>query len=216
MDFSANLSLPYLLPNQAQKHVTVNETRRVLDAILQLSVASRTLESPPPNPADGARYVPATGATGEWSGRAMQIACFQDGAWRFFLARVGWMAWIEDEDIQLLFDGDTWIEPPAHSSRDKFGINATADGTNRLTVKSHAVLFDHDGSDHQLKINKAAITDKATLLFQSGYNGHAEMGLMGDADFNLKLSSDGQTFTSALTAKIKRRLYWNWHGFASD
>ena len=32
MDFSANLSLPYLLPNQAQKHVTLNESLRVLDA----------------------------------------------------------------------------------------------------------------------------------------------------------------------------------------
>lgn len=35
------LGLPYILPSQAQKHVTHNEALRMLDAMVQLSVADR-------------------------------------------------------------------------------------------------------------------------------------------------------------------------------
>ena len=32
-DISNSLSLPYILPNQAQKHVTHNEALRILDVV---------------------------------------------------------------------------------------------------------------------------------------------------------------------------------------
>jgi hypothetical protein len=37
---SPNLSLPYIQQNQAQKHVTHNEGMRLLDGVVQLSVAA--------------------------------------------------------------------------------------------------------------------------------------------------------------------------------
>ena len=52
----------------------------------------------------------------------------------------------------------------------------------------------------QLKINKASASDTASLLFQSGWTGHAEMGLAGDASFSLKVSPDGSTWTESLRA----------------
>ena len=63
-DTSSNLTLPYLAPGQAQKHVTVNEAIRRLDAILQLSAVSATLASQPASPADGAVYVLPAGKSG--------------------------------------------------------------------------------------------------------------------------------------------------------
>src|SRR5207244_11572668 len=45
---------------------------------------------------------------------------------------------------------------------DKLGINATADTTNRLAVKSAASLLDNVGNGHQQKINKAAAGDTAS------------------------------------------------------
>lgn len=38
MDTSPRLTLPYLMPNQAQKHVTHNEALRQLDVLVQLAV----------------------------------------------------------------------------------------------------------------------------------------------------------------------------------
>ncbi len=41
-DQSTLLSLPYIMPAQAQKHLTHNEALRTLDTLVQLSVASAT------------------------------------------------------------------------------------------------------------------------------------------------------------------------------
>ncbi len=38
MPATPNLGLPYLAANQAQKHVTVNESLRLLDALIQISL----------------------------------------------------------------------------------------------------------------------------------------------------------------------------------
>ena len=47
-DVSAILSLPYILPAQAQKHVTHNEALRMLDLLVQLVVTSRQVTTPDP------------------------------------------------------------------------------------------------------------------------------------------------------------------------
>lgn len=78
------------------------------------------------------------------------------------------------------------------------GINDTADSTNRLAVSSPATLFSHEGDDHQLKINKAAAADTASVLFQTDFVGHAEFGLAGDNDWHVKVSPDGTTWHEAL------------------
>ena len=63
-DATTHLLLPYILAAQAQKHVTHNEALRILDGLVQLSVLDRDLTSPPGSPADGDRYIVASGATG--------------------------------------------------------------------------------------------------------------------------------------------------------
>ncbi|WP_050604274.1 hypothetical protein [Ruegeria sp. 6PALISEP08] len=75
---------------------------------------------------------------------------------------------------------------------------ATSDTTNRLTVRSPATLLTHEGGGHQLKINKASAGDTASLLFQSNWTGHAEMGLSGNTGFSIKVSLDGGSWTDAL------------------
>jgi hypothetical protein len=42
--------LPYILPNQAQKHVTFNEALRRLGVIVQAAVTRRNLTVPPVDP----------------------------------------------------------------------------------------------------------------------------------------------------------------------
>src|SRR5690606_13620334 len=76
-----NLKLPYIAPAQAQKHVTHNEAIRALDALLHIAVEDRDLAEPPAEPAEGARYIVAEGATGDWAEQTNALAAFQDGAW---------------------------------------------------------------------------------------------------------------------------------------
>jgi hypothetical protein len=200
MDQTANLLLPYIMPSQAQKHVTHNEAIRALDALVQLAVLDRDLSTPPASPAEGDRYLVAPGSGGAWTGKDGRIAAWQDGAWAFLAPRTGWLIWAADELRLLSFDGAAWVDAALHSVNPTplVGVNATADATNRLAVKSPAALFDQESGDHRLKINKAAAGDTASLLFQSGYSGRAEFGLAGDDDWHVKVSPDGAAWVEAL------------------
>jgi hypothetical protein len=200
MEQSANLELPYIMPSQAQKHVTHNEAIRSLDALVHLAVVDRDLAAPPASPADGDRYLIAAGGTGAWAGKDGKVAAWQDGAWAFPTPKTGWLAWVSDENRLISYDGAAWIDAAVHSVNPAplVGVNATADATNRLAVRSPATLFDEETGDHRLKINKAAAGDTASLVFQSGYSGRAEFGLAGDDDWHVKVSADGAAWTEAL------------------
>ena len=201
MDSTPNLDLPYIAAAQAQKHVTHNEAIRALDALVQLAVHDRDLAAPPATPSDGDRYIVAASASGAWVGHEGHVAAFQDGAWQFFVPNPGWLAWVADEARLLGWDGMAWRPAAGNASINPtplVGINTTADTTNRLSLNAAASLFNHDGSGHQLKINKAAVSDTASLLFQSGFSGRAEFGLPGNDDFSIKVSDDGATWHDAL------------------
>jgi hypothetical protein len=200
MDNTPNLSLPYIMAAQAQKHVTHNEAIRALDALVQIAVLDKDLGSPPASPADGSRYIIAASPTGAWGGQAAKIAAWQDGAWLFYAPHEGWLAWVADEDKIYVYNSSAWSELTvgAGSGASTWGINVTADTTNRLAVKSTASLFDNVGGGHQLKINKNAAGDTAATLYQTGYSGRAEFGLAGDDDFHVKVSPDGSTWNEAI------------------
>ncbi len=204
MEQSPRMSLSYVMPAQAQKHVTVNETFRRLDALTQMSVASRSESAEPASPAEGAAYILPSGASGDaWDSYSEHdIAVYQDGAWARIAPGEGFSAWVSDDDEFVVFDGAAWTELSGGGgsleTAAKFGVNTTADTTNRLSVKSDAVLFNHDdvtpgSGDCQVKINKDGESDTATLLFQTGASGRAEFGLAGDDDFQVKVSADGSS-----------------------
>ena len=201
MDQTPNLLLPYIMAAQAQKHVTHNEAIRRLDAIVQLAVLDRDLATPPASPVEGARYIVAASPTGAWTGQTNAIAAYQDGAWAFFAPLEGWIAWIADEDVLVGWSGSAWAAVTGLTSVNPtplVGVNATADATNKLSVSSSAVLFNHTGNGVQVKLNKAAATDNASFLFQTGFSGRAEIGLAGNDDFSFKVSPNGSTFNTAI------------------
>src|SRR6056297_679527 len=105
---STLLSLPYIQPAQAQKHVTHNEALRMLDALVQLAVESRALTEPPAAAVDGARYIVAAGATGDWAGQDQAVALNAGGGWLFLTPNVGWQAHVADEGIRVTWQGSVW------------------------------------------------------------------------------------------------------------
>lgn len=108
VDTTTNLLLPFILAAQAQKHVTHNETLRLLDGLIQLSVLDRNLATPPGSPTEGVRYIVASGATGAWSGWTGDIALWSDGAWVRLPARTGWVVWVQDESRAVVRIGSVW------------------------------------------------------------------------------------------------------------
>ena len=193
MDQSPRLALPYLLPNQAQKHVTHNEAIRRLDALVQMRVLSSVLAAEPAGPEEGDAYLlPAAPSGAAWGAAAAgQVAVFQDGAWTFLTPAAGWCLFDAGRGLPMLHDGTGWSDladrPQAH-----LGINTTADDTNRLAVKAEAELLSHDdvspgSGDARKVINKAAASNTASVVFQTGFAGRAEIGLAGDDDLRLRV-----------------------------
>lgn len=200
-DDTTILSLPLILPAQAQKHVTHNEALVKLDLLVQLAVINRTLTTAPPLPTIGDRHIVAAGATGPWVGQAGRIALFTEAGWQFTVPLPGWQAYVMAESQMAFFNGIAWIAlSDGPFTVGQLGVSATADATNRLTVSSPATLLNLAGSGHQLKLNKAVAADTASLLFQTGFSGRAEMGTTGSDDFLVKVSADGSAWFVALEA----------------
>ncbi|WP_339108525.1 DUF2793 domain-containing protein [Thioclava sp. GXIMD4216] len=199
-DSSANLDLPFIQASQAQKHVTHNEAIDILDTLVQLSVQSRTTATPPATPSAGHRYILPQGAAGAWAGHDGAVVQWGGEAWRIYPPKTGWQAYIADEAQSVIWTGTHWAGLLSGALEvERLGVNSAADETNRLAVASDATLLTHAGTSHQLKINKALPENTASLVFQTGWSGRAEMGCAGNDAFAVKVSADGASWTTALS-----------------
>lgn len=79
-----------------------------LGAVLGLSVTDRNLTAPPANPAHGDRYLIPLAATGDWAGKTHQIAVRLNDVWEYYLPKVGWLAYIEDEAVLCAYTSGGW------------------------------------------------------------------------------------------------------------
>ncbi|WP_417599493.1 DUF2793 domain-containing protein [Pararhodobacter oceanensis] len=197
-EYSTNLALPYLQAAQAQKHITHNEALERLDLLVQLRVEGFAQVTPPAAPQEGQVWALGAGAVNDWAGQDGALAAWANGGWLFVTPQVGWRAALGAE--LRIWDGADWVAPalPALQNLAGLGVNAGYDAVNRLAVSAEATLLNHEGAGHQLKLNKAASGDTASLLFQTGWSGRAEMGTAGGDDFAIKVSADGATWHEAL------------------
>ncbi|WP_300390916.1 DUF2793 domain-containing protein [Henriciella sp.] len=207
MDQSPRLAFPYLQPNQAQKHVTLNEALRRLDTLTGLAVASRQVSQEPAAPVDGDAYILPSGAAGDaWSVFAEgSIAAFQDGFWNEIAPPEGLTAWVGDETDLYVFTEGAWLAARPRTT-DRLGFNTEAGAPNLLAVKSDAILFSHDdvtpgNGDIRLTLNRDGTGSVASVVFQTGYSGSAEVGLLGSGDLAFRTSPDGSSFTTGFEVR---------------
>jgi hypothetical protein len=200
-DATPHLGIRLLYAHQSRKEVAANDAFLALDALLNSGAASRTANDPPSSPGDGAAYIVGPVPTGAWSGQAEKTAHYRaDVGWTFLAPNEGLTLWVNDEDVPYTWNGAAWVKTVDKERADKVGVNTDADATNRLSVRSASSLFSHDGSDARIKINKNAAGDTASLLFQTGFSGRAEIGLAGVDDLCVKVSPDGSVWYDAATA----------------
>lgn len=208
MSASTRLALPYIDAAQSQKHVTHNEALLALDALVMLSVRARGAAAPPAAPAEGDRFILGDAPTGAFAGRARALAAFDDGGWSFLAPRAGWRAYVEDEDVFLLYDGTVWKDVGLSlrevKNLSRLGVGVAADAANPLSAKLNSALFaarpaaEGGTGDLRFVLNKSAAGATVSQIYQSNWSGRAETGLAGDDHFRLKVSPDGAAWTSAI------------------
>lgn len=189
-----NLQLPLMQAAQAQKHVTHNEALQHIDAVLGLKLQGIAQDIPPTAPLAGQVWATGTAPEGDWQGQADALAVKLAEGWLFVPAKEGMLAWDLTSERLLVRQSAVWAPAPQEDLVG-LGIGTSSDLINVLAVSGPASLFSHNGAGHQLKVNKAATGQTASVLFQSNWSGRAELGLMGQDRFSLKTSPDGSNWT---------------------
>lgn len=207
MQATPHLDLPYIMPAQAQKHVTHNDALDMVDALLQLAVVSRALSDPPATPEEGARHIVAAGAGGAWAGHDNSVAIWRDGGWRLFAPQPGWLAFVLDESALVSWTGTEWTSalhlPSTLENLEGLGVGTAPDAENPFAAKLNTALWaarsEAEGGTGDLRytLNKEGAAHVLSLLFQSAWSGRAEIGLAGSDDLSIRVSDDGDHWTEA-------------------
>lgn len=204
---SPRLTLPFIQPAQAQKHVTHNEAVRALDMLVQLSFEDDTQTAPPAAPSEGECYVVPPSGTGAWSGQGGAIAAYLDGTWQFHTPRAGWRGYVLARAAMVVFDGAAWqeISPSQLQDANLFGLGMQADPSSPFAAKLNAALwsalYSGDGGTGSLiqTLNRQDSTADVGLILQDDFETRALIGLFGDARLRFSVTPDGAAFNDALS-----------------
>lgn len=188
MSDTTHLGLPFLEAAQAQKHVTVNEALRRLDALVQLSVKSRALAAPPSSPLEGDRYIVAADADGAWAGAGDHVASWTDGAWIFFRPDTGWRAWDESAGAFVFHDGEGWAAEPGGGVAGLTGAHGAATAFGILEA-------DHTITAGATNDTSFVIPDRAIVL---GVTGRVLEAIAGPTSWNVGVAADASRYATGI------------------
>jgi hypothetical protein len=187
MTNTPRLALPAIDAAQAQKHVTHNEALTLLDALAQLAVESRALTTPPGSPAEGACYIPASGATGAWSGWSGQIALFSGGGWLRIIPVSGFKAWVKAERLSVTYEDGLWRD----------GISLTVHG-GRVTLRAKEEELTLAGAFVETT-DPAFIPDRAIVL---GVASRTTLAITGAISYGVGILGNTTQFGNLLGAAL--------------
>jgi hypothetical protein len=199
-DTTPNLLLPFIQAAQAQKHITHNEALRLLDGLTQISVLDRNLAAPPGSPAEGARYIVASGATGLWAGWDGDVAFYAGGAWLRLPARTGWVVWVQNEARVVVRIGSVWT-----TLDDAMGLLSQAASVNVAkgamgSTTGMAVLEQTlSGLSGASVTSSIRIPDRSIVL---GFSTRVLTAITGAASFDCGVVGETSKFGSALSIAV--------------
>jgi hypothetical protein len=201
MSNTTNLVLPYLAVGQAQKHVTVNETLRKLDALVQLTVVSATTAAEPASPSDGAVWILPPGKSGaHWSAYANHaLAYYRDGAWVELAPREGWLAFVKDASHLLVYRSDAWT-PFAAGLAD-----ANVFATPQTFASPHGASLALEILEEELALSGASATSAIAIPNGSicfGVSERVTEAVTGAASFKVGISGEPGKFGDLLGLSV--------------
>ena len=81
---------------------------QLLDVLVAAAVEGPPLATPPASPAIGSCYIVGAGPSGDWAGRAQQLAAFTSGGWRFIAPRDGMNALVKSSGSIAVYRSGAW------------------------------------------------------------------------------------------------------------
>lgn len=161
MSSTPRLHLPFLVPGQAQKEVTINEALQRLDILIQAGVEEGPRNSPPTLPQSGSCYLVGSSPAGEWSEVPGAIANWSEGGWRFIVPFDGLKVAIRGSGESACYRAGEWHIGVVHASEikvagervvstQKAGIadpqgGSVVDGESRAAIGAILTALRHHG-----------------------------------------------------------------------
>lgn len=213
-----HLGLGLIVDGQAQKHLTVNEALLRLDQEISATIKSRTIAQEPPLPAAHDQYIlPSNRQGAVWANYPIgSLVSYFDGYWTVMPVRDGQIIYCLDEALFLVRLSGAWQRLDHHFSElqklSRLGVQTDASATHPVSFRTPSTLMssidplDGGSGDTRLTLNKSGTTNIASLIFQQGFSGRAEIGLLGDQSFGIKTSNDGTAWTSALSISPEAKI----------
>jgi Protein of unknown function (DUF2793) len=109
MTASGRLSLPFLVPGQAQKEMFHNEALQQLDVLVQTVIEGSAVNVPPGNPVVGHIYLVGMAPSGIWQGQANALAAWTSNGWRFTPAFEGLHLIVRSSGQNAVFRAGGWL-----------------------------------------------------------------------------------------------------------
>lgn len=112
---------------------------KIAHAGVHLSVKDRDLTAPPGSPASGDTYIVGASATGAWATHDGKIALWDGAAWVFHTPRLGWVAYIEDEEVVSVFKA-SWSAGQPTNERATISMATDANKTATAAEAASRIL----------------------------------------------------------------------------
>lgn len=164
-----------------------------------LSVVNQTTNAPPGSPTDGDSYIIGGSPTGAWSGKARQIAIYQDSAWAYYVPVEGDHAYDRNLNAEYVYDGSAWASQISGYSNVKasgrldaggnisgsYSYSTTAPTTSNMTLQ---VSFDYTPRKAGATVEVDVFIGDVVLSTSSITNDYAHaqtnVGFFVDSDAN--------------------------------
>jgi Protein of unknown function (DUF2793) len=152
-ELTARLKLPLLATGQAQKEVTHNEALLLADMLVQPVVLAVAQNAVPASPSPGQCWIVGGSATGDWTGKANQIACWTAGGWRFAVPFDALVVWSLADAMHMQWNGSGWIAGASNAK------HYAIDGTAVIGAQKAAIAAPSGGVtvDYEARITLGAI-----------------------------------------------------------
>jgi hypothetical protein len=161
MELTPRLSLPTLVPGQAQKEIFHNEALQLLDCVVAGAIEEPARNDPPASAAVGQAYLVGAAPTGDWTQYPGHVASYGSGGWRF-VAPVFGLALVEKSSgLAAVFGSAGWETGVIRASR------VVIDG-QQVVGSQAAGIADPAGGVTIDAEARSAITEMLSALRQHG------------------------------------------------
>lgn len=141
--------LPYLSSNQSQKEVTHNEALNILDILIDTTVISMSVSTPPGSPSAGDCYLVGSSATDDWLGEEGNLAFYLSG-WNIIDSYKGLTIYNEADGKLYRHNGTSYSQ--LNNSIPAVYTNATATSSSDATT-SDLILEELVDTDSGASVN---------------------------------------------------------------